>query len=130
MPDAQPTARSDAQPTARPDAEDVINLLLDPKVQKEIARVNPTFNRAELVAAVFEAWGGQNLFAKDVYKLYCTANQVTQANIMSKIMTLISEESKNKNTRDVEDMTDEELGKAILTIAPGLKGIANGPGKP
>lgn len=107
---------------------DVLDLLLDKKVQKEIKKVNPTFNRAELIAAILEEWGGQNHFAKDVYKEFCKApaGSTTRNNIMKSVMVLICDESKQERSREVDDMTDEELNKAIIAISPGLKAYTKG----
>lgn len=102
---------------------DVLDLLLDKKIQKQIKKVNPTFNRAELVAAILEEWGGQNNFAKDVYREFCQApvGSVARTKLMDRVMVLICDESKNDQSRDVDSMTDEELNRAIVSITPGLK---------
>lgn len=107
---------------------EVIDLLVDPAIQKEMIRINPTFNRAELVAAILEAWGGQDDFARDIYREFTSAAEgsPTRKDIMKFVTVLISEESKNERSREVEDMTEEELNKAILSIATGLKGAAGG----
>lgn len=102
---------------------DVLDLLLDKKIQKQIKKVNPTFNRAELVAAILEEWGGQNNFARDVYQEFCKApvGSTARTQIMNRVMVLICDESKNDQSREVDDMTDEELNRAIVAISPGLK---------
>ncbi len=102
---------------------DVLDLLLDKKVQKQIKKVNPTFNRAELISTIFEEWGGQKNFAKDVYGEFKNAapGSPGRIGIVSKIMTIVCDESKNDQSRDVDDMTDEELNRAIIAISPGLK---------
>ena len=102
---------------------EVLNLLLDRKIQKEIKKVHPTFNRAELIAAILEEWGGQNSFAKDVYKEFRDAARGSSASkdILKAVMVLICDESKSEKSREVDDMTEEELNRAIIAIAPNLK---------
>lgn len=105
---------------------DVLDLLLDKKIQKQIKKVNPTFNQAELIMAILEEWGGQNNFAKDVYREFCQApiGSVARTKIMDRVMVLICNESKNDQSREVDAMTDEELNRAIVSITPGLKAYA------
>lgn len=112
-----------------PKTTDVLDLLLDRKIQKEIKKVHPTFNRAELVAAILEEWGGQNSFAKDVYKEFKNAPRGSAASkdILKAVMVLICDESKAERTREVEDMTEEELNRAIVAITPGLKAYKEQP---
>lgn len=106
-----------------PKTTDVLDLLLDKKVQKQIKKVNPTFNRAELVMAILEEWGGQNNFAKDIYQEFCKApvGSTARTKIMDRVMVLICDESKNEQSREVDEMSDEELNRAIIAISPGLK---------
>jgi len=110
-------------------SSEVLQLLLDPKVQKEIARVNPGFNLTDLALSLLEAWGGMDNFAKDIYKEFETAKPGSAGRgFILKFATLVfSEVSKSQQSSPVEEMTDDEINRAIVSILPSLATLKDSP---
>ena len=107
-------------------ATDVLGLLLDPVVQKEIKRVRPQFDRTALVNEILEAFpGGQKGFAKACVAEFEADRPggTGRAAFIRLVTELISKETENRVVRPVADMSDAELAAAIQSVGPALAGI-------
>lgn len=103
---------------------DVLGLLMNAGVQKELRKVNPKFNRADLLDAILEAWpNGQEGFAKTIYQEFISApaGSANRQTIMKLITNLISEETANQQVTPVSELSDEALMKVIASVAPVLR---------
>ena len=102
---------------------DVLDLLMDAGIQKELKRVRPQFDRTALLNEILEAWPhGQVGFAKSVHAEFMAARAggPERQAIIRLISNLISEETLNKVVRPVGDMSDAELAAAIMSVGPVL----------
>lgn len=107
-------------------ASDVLGLLLDPVVQKEIKRVQPKFDRTALLNEILEAWPhGQKGFARAIHEEFQADRPggTGRAAIIRLVSELISKETENQVVRPVADMSDAELTAAIKSVGPALAQI-------
>ena len=88
---------------------DVLDLLMDAGIQKELKRVRPQFDRTALLNEILEA---EFMAAR--------AGGPERQAIIRLISNLISEETLNKVVRPVGDMSDAELAAAIMSVGPVL----------
>lgn len=106
------------------DSTDVLGLLMNPTVQKEVARVAPKFSIVDLMMSILDEWpGGYKGFAKDIYKEYeaAPAGSPTRKDIIKMMTAVISDVSAKAINRPVTEMTEDELKRAVLSIAPALQ---------
>lgn len=104
-------------------ATDVLGVLMNPTVQKEIKRVQPKFDRTALVNEIIEAWpGGQKGFAQAIVAEFLADRPggPGKAVIMKLVSDLISKETESRVVRPVEDMTEAELAAVIRSALPAL----------
>ena len=104
-------------------ATDVLDLLMNPAVQKEIKRVQPQLNRTDLVLQILEAWpDGQKGFARAIVAEFLADRPggTGRAATIRLVTELICKESETKTVRPVEDLSDDELAAAIKSVGPAL----------
>lgn len=102
-------------------ATDVLQTLLDPAVQKELLRINPRFNRADLIDRLLEEWpDGHVGFVRSIIKEFEAAQpgSGTRQMILRMITSIISEDTEQTDTRPITDLTDEELAQKVQALAP------------
>ena len=96
--------------------------LLDPRVVSELARGVPGFDRAGLLSALVEAWGGQDEVAKSIHQEFLVAGRgsMVRQRILDLFCRMLSQHSNDEHVRPVEDMNEEELRRAIASTLPDI----------
>lgn len=110
-------------------AADVLQELLDPAVQKELTRINPRFNRADLIDRLLEEWpNGQVGFVRAIIKEFDAAapGSGTRQMILRMITSIISEDTQQTETRPIADLNDDELAAKVKSLAPVLNRMRPG----
>jgi hypothetical protein len=103
------------------DAAGVLEALLDPTLQKELMRINPRFNRADLIDRLLEEWPeGQVGFVRAIIKEFDAAapGSGTRQMILRMITSIISEDTQQTEARPIADLSDEELAAKVKALAP------------
>ncbi len=96
--------------------------LLDPAVIRELSAAVPGFDRAGLLSALMDCWGGMDRLALDIYTEYNAApkGSMIRQRILQMILASISQHSNDENVVPVGDLDDVQLRRQILRVLPDL----------
>ncbi len=99
-----------------------IETLLDPRVINQLVESMPGFDRAGLLAAIIESFGGQEKFGAAIVTEYHHAapGTMVRQRILDMICRLLSQHSNVVQQKPVEEMDTDEIHQAILQMAPKL----------
>jgi hypothetical protein len=97
----------------------------DERLVREMARALPGVDRAGLLAAIFDEWGGMRRFARDLVMEFHAAKpgSLSRQRLLDCICRLINWQSKDTKKKPVQEMTDEELDDVIKSYLPRLEGL-------
>ncbi len=100
-----------------------IEVLLSPSVIEQLTESIPGFDRAGLLAAIIESFGGQERLGAAIVTEYQHAapGSMVRQRILDMICRMISQHSNQETVRPVEEMETEELHAAILAMVPAME---------
>jgi hypothetical protein len=103
---------------------DIASLMRDEHLVREMTRAVPGVDRAGLLAAIFDEWGGMSRFARDLVMEFHAAKpgSLSRQRLLDCVCRLINWESKDTPRKPVEEMTDEELDDTIKYYLLRLEG--------
>jgi hypothetical protein len=102
-----------------------IDRLLSQDVMNQLAESIPGFDRAGLLAAIIESFGGQEELGRAIVTEYqhATRGSMVRQRILDMICRMISQHSNAEQVRPVEEMETAELHAAILGMVPELERV-------